>query len=63
VQAETNLALFKVLDRGRAAVRVPVKVGSCSVSTVEVLEGLQAGDKVILSDMSQWESWERVRLD
>ena len=63
VQAETNLALFKVLDRGRAAVRVPVKVGSCSVSTVEVLEGLQVGDKVILSDMSQWENWERVRLD
>jgi len=63
VQAETNLALFKVLEGGRAAVRVPVKIGSCSVSTVEVLEGLQAGDKVILSDMSQWENWERVRLD
>jgi len=63
VQAETNLAVFKVLDGGRAAVRVPVKVGSSSVSTIEVLEGLQAGDKVILSDMSQWENWERVRLD
>jgi HlyD family secretion protein len=63
VQAETNLAVFKVLDGGRAAVRVPVKVGSSSVSTIAVLEGLQAGDKVILSDMSQWENWERVRLD
>jgi HlyD family secretion protein len=62
-QAETNLALFKVVEGGRAAVRVPVKVGSCSVSTVEILEGLQAGDRVILSDMSQWEKSERVRLD
>ena len=63
VQAETNLAPFKVLAGGRAAERVPVKVGSCSVSTVEILGGLHAGDQVILSDMSQWEKWERVRLD
>jgi HlyD family secretion protein len=62
-QTETNLALFKVLDRGRTAIRVTVKLGSCSVGMVEVLDGLQAGDQVILSDMSQWESWERVRLD
>jgi HlyD family secretion protein len=63
VQTETNLALFKLLEGGRSAVRVPVKLGSCSVSTVEILQGLQLGDKVILSDMSEWEKWERVRLD
>jgi hypothetical protein len=27
-----------------------------------VLSGLQVGDKVILSDMSQWDNVDRIRL-
>jgi multidrug efflux pump subunit AcrA (membrane-fusion protein) len=54
--------LFKLVDGGRAAIKVPVEVGRASVSTVEVLKGLQAGDRVILSDMSQWDSYNRVRI-
>ena len=62
-QSDSPVGLFKVMDNGKAAVRVTVKLGRSSVSTIEVLEGLQVGDQVILSDMSQWDAHERVRLE
>jgi len=43
-------------------VRVNVKLGRSSVNTIEVLDGLKVGDKVILSDMSAWDNFDRVRL-
>ena len=42
---------------------VQVKLGRSSVSTIEVLQGLQVGERIILSDMSQWDAFERVRLN
>jgi HlyD family secretion protein len=62
-EAETTAQLFKLTDSGREAQRVNVKLGRTSVHTVEVREGLQEGDQVILSDMSQWVGHTRVRLD
>jgi len=44
------------------ALRVNVKLGRSSVNTVEIVQGLQIGDKVILSDMSQWDNVDRIRL-
>jgi hypothetical protein len=41
---------------------VNVKLGRSSVNTVEIVQGLQIGDKVILSDMSQWDNVDRIRL-
>jgi HlyD family secretion protein len=38
-------------------------LGRSSVNTIEVIEGLQTGDQVILSDMSAWDAYDRVRLD
>ncbi|HET7600660.1 MAG TPA: HlyD family efflux transporter periplasmic adaptor subunit [Gemmatimonadales bacterium] len=61
-QAQSTTSLFKLIDGGRYAVRVPVQLGRTSVTTVEVLQGLQAGDRVIVSDMSRWDGVERVRL-
>jgi HlyD family secretion protein len=61
-QANSATALFKLVEGGNAAVRVPVRVGKTSVSTIEILEGLQVGDHVILSDMSRWDNVDRVRL-
>ena len=61
-QADSKVGLFKVSADGNDAVRVTVKLGRSSVSTVEIEEGLQVGDQVILSDMSQWDAQERVRL-
>jgi HlyD family secretion protein len=61
-QPESTVGLFKVMDAGSAAARVQVKLGRSSVSTIEVIAGLQIGDQVILSDMSQWDAHDRVRL-
>jgi HlyD family secretion protein len=61
-QPESQTRLFKLVEGGGGAVRVPVKLGRGSVQAVEVLEGLQAGDQVILSDMSAWEAHDRIRL-
>jgi HlyD family secretion protein len=40
-----------------------VSLGRSSVNTIEVIEGLQPGDQVVLSDMSQWDAFDRVRLN
>ena len=61
-QPETTVGLFKLTGDGSDAVRVNVKLGRASVNSVEVLEGLNAGDVVILSDMSNWDSYDRIRL-
>jgi len=61
-QSESAIGLFRLVGDGGEAVRVNVKLGRSSVNVVEVLEGLQVGDKVILSDMSQWDNFERIRL-
>jgi HlyD family secretion protein len=63
IEAETRTRLFKVLDLGRVAIRVPVRLGRGSVDVVEVLEGLSVGDQVIVSDMSQWDAHDRLRLN
>jgi HlyD family secretion protein len=62
-QPDSQIGLFKLLPNGKAAVRVPVMLGRSSVSTTEILHGLQPGEQVILSDMSRWDTCERVRLD
>jgi HlyD family secretion protein len=61
-QANSTITMFKVTDGGRYATRVAVQVGSTSVTTIEILRGLAVGDMVILSDMSQWDNVDRVRL-
>jgi HlyD family secretion protein len=62
-QPESLVGLFKVSKDGKEATRVPVKLGRSSVSTIQILEGLAVGDQVILSDMSAWDAFDRVRLD
>lgn len=61
-QPESTVGLFRLEDGGDSAVRQSVRLGRSSVNTIEVLSGLEPGDVVILSDMSQWDSAERVRL-
>jgi HlyD family secretion protein len=56
------VGIFKVVEGGSAAIRVQVLLGRSSVNLVEIVRGLNVGDKVILSDMSQWDNVERVRL-
>lgn len=61
-QAESTVGLFKLSPDGKTAQRVQVKLGHGSVNTVEVLQGLVPGDKVIISDVSQWDSQDRLRI-
>jgi multidrug resistance efflux pump len=61
-QANSTITMFKVTDGGRYATRVTVQVGSTSVTNIEIRRGLAVGDMVILSDMSQWDNVDRVRL-
>ena len=59
----STITLFKLSTDGKTAVRVPVKVGRASVNSIQVIEGLQEGDTVILSDMSRWDNTDRIRLE
>jgi HlyD family secretion protein len=61
-EANSTVGLFKVVDDGREATRVQVQLGRSSVNTVEIVKGLDVGDKVILSDMSAWDNYDRVQL-
>jgi HlyD family secretion protein len=61
-QEQSTVGLFKLLQGGEA-VRINVRLGRSSVNTIEILEGLAPGDQVILSDMSQFDSFDRVRLN
>jgi HlyD family secretion protein len=61
-QELSTVGLFKLVDNGQEAVRVQVKLGRSSVNTIEIQGGLQPGDQVILSDMSAWDRFDRIRL-
>jgi RND family efflux transporter MFP subunit len=62
-QEQSTVGMFKLEPDGNNAVRAQVKLGRSSVTTVEILQGLKEGDQVILSDMSRWDSYDRVRLE
>jgi HlyD family secretion protein len=59
---QSTVSLFKLLGTSGDAVRVPVKLGRSSVTAIEVISGLAVGDRVVLSDMSQWDGVDRVRI-
>ena len=61
-QPDSTIGIFKIIDEGSEAVRVNVKLGRSSVNTIEIVQGLKVGDKVILSDMSAWDNFDRIRL-
>jgi HlyD family secretion protein len=62
-QPESTITLFKLLPDGHTAVRTAVTFGRSSATTVEVLRGLEAGDKVILSDVSSFGSVSTLHID
>ncbi|MGA2610178.1 MAG: efflux RND transporter periplasmic adaptor subunit [Terriglobia bacterium] len=62
-QPNSTVGIFKLDEEGSGAARVQVKLGRSSVNTVEILEGLKPGDRVVLSDMSTWDAFNRIRLN
>jgi len=61
-QEQSTVGLFMCSADGREASRTQVQLGKSSVNTIEVLGGLKEGDHVVLSDMSAWDQFERIRL-
>jgi RND family efflux transporter MFP subunit len=57
-----SITLFRLQPGSDEAVRVKVRLGKSSVNAVEIQEGLKPGDRVVLSDMSAWDAFDRVRL-
>ena len=62
-QSQSTVSMFKLDPDGKSATRVQVKLGRNSVSSIEILEGLQPGDQVILSDTSAWDNFSHIRLN
>ncbi len=62
-QENNTVGMFKLVNDGAEAVSIPVKLGKSSVNTIEILNGLQPGDQVILSDTSAWNTHDRIRLN
>jgi HlyD family secretion protein len=61
-QPNQQVSIFKVTPDGDYADRITIRLGASSVNDMQVLEGLQQGDVVILSDMSRWDGFDRVKL-
>lgn len=61
-QANRDISLFRLDADGKTATRVPLRTGAVSVDRVQVVRGLNKGDQVIVSDTSQWDKYDRIRL-
>ena len=61
-QGDSTVGMFKVMPNGEA-VRIQVKLGRSSVNTIEILDGLQESERAVLSDMSAWDAYDRVKLN
>ena len=61
-QENSVVGIFKLLADGQTAQRVKITLGRASVNTIEVKAGLNVGDQVVLSDMSAWDAFDRVRI-
>jgi HlyD family secretion protein len=59
----STVGIFKLAPDGAGAFRTQVQLGRSSVSTIEIVKGLEPGDRVILSDMSQWDANDRIKLN
>ena len=59
----STVGLFKISPDQKYGTKATVKLGRASVNTIEVLSGLSVGDQVVLSDMSQWDSHDRIRFN
>lgn len=62
-QEKSSVGMFKIDPDGKTATRVKVDLGRSSVNTIEIVGGLREGDQVILSDMSRYDTQDRIKLD
>jgi HlyD family secretion protein len=61
-QEQGKISLYKLSSDGTEATLTQVELGRSSVNSIEVVRGLNEGDRVVLSDMGQWDGYDRLRL-
>lgn len=62
-QEKNSVGMFRLDPDGKTATRVTVQLGRSSVNAIEILGGLKEGDQVVLSDMSRWDNYDRIKLE
>jgi multidrug efflux pump subunit AcrA (membrane-fusion protein) len=62
-QQDATVQIFKIEPDGKYAGKVKVTFGRTAVNTIEVKDGLKVGDRVILSDMSAYDNYDRIKLN
>jgi len=62
-QPDSTITLFKLSADGTEAIRTKIRLGRGSAQRIEVLEGLSPGDQIVLSDMTNWDAVDRIRLE
>ena len=62
-QRQSNTTIYKLNQDGNLAQRTQVKLGKGSINQIQVIEGLAVGDRVIISDSSSWQKYQKVRIN
>ena len=62
-QQDSTVTLFRIDPDGKYATKIKVAFGRASVNNIEIKSGLNVGDKVILSDMSAYDNYDRIKLE
>jgi HlyD family secretion protein len=60
--AMQRIELFRVEPDGEQAARVGVQLGRASVRSIEIVDGLSEGDRIVVSDTRHWDEYERLRF-
>lgn len=62
VKNDAEIAVYKLDPAGRYASRVTIKAGKVSLNYLQVLQGLEPGDRIITSEIAEWQGQERILL-
>jgi len=62
-QSQSTSAIYKVSEDGNFAKRISIRFGKGSVNQIQILEGLNVGDQIIISDPSTWETYQKIRIN
>ena len=63
VQPGSEVTLFRLTADDRGAERTPVQLGRSSASTIEIVRGLDAGDRVVISETAAWQAHPRIDIE
>ncbi|KGJ93564.1 efflux RND transporter periplasmic adaptor subunit [Colwellia psychrerythraea] len=62
-QRQSNSTLYKLSSDGNIAQRTQVRLGKGSSNQIQVIEGLSVGDRIIISDSSSWQTYQKIRIN